>query len=85
MIHDLPKTTEGDTDEDVLLEWLSEGDIVFSVGKEVELEIISFITSLAPERRPIHKLYIPTRVLQCSPRWCKRKQSSRYSKCDNDD
>ena len=64
MIHDLPKTTEGDTDEDFLLEWLSEADIVFSVGKEVELEIISFITSLAPERRPIHKVYIPAYPLE---------------------
>ena len=64
MIHDLPKTTDGETDDDILLEWLSEADVVFSVGKEVESEIISFITSLAPEQRPIHKLYIPSYPLE---------------------
>ena len=64
MIHDLPKTTDGDTDEDILLEWLSEADVVFSVGKEVESEIISFTTSLAPEQRPIHKLYLPSYPLE---------------------
>ena len=59
MIHELPKTSEGDTDEDMLLEWLSEADIVFSIGKVVESEIISCIASLDPEQQPIHKLYIP--------------------------
>ena len=59
MIHELPKTSEGDTDEDMLLEWLSEADIVFSIGKAVESEIISCISSLDPEQQPIHKLYIP--------------------------
>ena len=59
MIHELPKTTEGDTDEDMLLEWLSEADIVFFIGKAVESEIISCISSLDPEQQPIHKLYIP--------------------------
>ena len=39
MIHDLPRTADGETDEDTLLEWLSEADVVFSVGKEVEAEI----------------------------------------------
>ena len=64
MIHDLPKTTERETNEDVLLEWLSEADVVFSVGKEVESEIFSFITSLAPEQRPKHMLYIPSFPLE---------------------
>ena len=59
MIHELPKTSEGDTDEDMLLEWLSEADIVFSIGKAVESEIISCIASLDPEQQPMHKLYIP--------------------------
>ena len=64
MIHDLPKTSDGETDEDILLEWLSEADIVFSVGKEIESEIISSIASLAPEQRPIHKMYIPSYPLE---------------------
>ena len=59
MIHDLPKTAEGETDEDVLREWISEADTVFSVGKEVEAEVFSSITSLPPGGKPIHKLYVP--------------------------
>ena len=64
MIHDLPRTTEGDTDDGSLLEWLSEADIVFSVGKEVEAEVFSSIASLPPEVKPIHKLYIPSFPLE---------------------
>ena len=56
MIHDHPKTTDGDIDEDTLLEWLYEGDFIFSVGKEVEAEIFA---SLSPKKRSHHKLYIP--------------------------
>ena len=33
MIHNLPKTLDGDTDEESLLEWLSEADVIFSVGR----------------------------------------------------
>ena len=56
IIHDLPRTTDGDIDEDTLLEWLSEADFIFSVGKEVEAEIFS---SLPPEKRSCYELYIP--------------------------
>ena len=59
MIHDLPKTTDEEADHDSLLEWLSEANIVFSVGKEVEAEVFASIASLPPEQRPVHKLYIP--------------------------
>ena len=59
MIHDLPRTSDEDADHDALLEWLSEADFVFSVGKEVKAEMISTIASLLPKQRPIHKLYIP--------------------------
>ena len=58
MIHDLPRTTNGDVDEDVLLEWLSEADVVFSVGKAVENEIFSSIASLDPEQQPIHRTFL---------------------------
>ena len=64
MIHDLPRTTEGDIDDDVLHEWLSEADVVLSVGKEVEAEIFSSIASLPPEEKPVHKLYIPSYPLE---------------------
>ena len=56
MIHDHPRTTDRDIDEDSFLEWLSEADFVFSVGKEVKAEIFA---SLSPEKRSRHKLYIP--------------------------
>ena len=77
MIHELPKTAEGDTDDDVLLEWLSEADVIFSVGKEVEAEIDSSITSLLPEQRPTHKLYIPSFPLELFNVW--RRPSDRQS------
>ena len=64
MIHDLPRNTEGDIDDGALLEWLSETDIVFSLGKEVEAEVFSSIASLPPEEKPIHKLYIPSYPLE---------------------
>ena len=64
MIHDVPRTIEADVNEDPLFEWLSEADIVFSVGKEVEAEIFSSIASLPPEEKPVHKLYIPTYPLE---------------------
>ena len=59
MIHDLPRTSDGDTDEDSLLEWLIEADFVFSVGTEVKVEVHSSIVSLPPEQQPIHRLYVP--------------------------
>ena len=64
MIHDLPRTSDGDTDEDSLLEWLSEADFVFSVGTEVKEEVFSSIESLPPEQQPIHKFYIPAFPLE---------------------
>ena len=59
MIHDLPRSSDGETDEDVLLEWLSEADVVLSVGKEVKAEVFSSIASLPCEHKPLHKSYIP--------------------------
>ena len=60
MVHGIPKAENGDVDDDVLLEWLNEADVVFSIGKAVEGEILSYITALDPEKRPIHKLYFPS-------------------------
>ena len=64
MVHGLPKDENGDVDDDVLLEWLDEADIVFSLGKTVEDELLSYITALDPEKRPIHKLYFPSYPLE---------------------
>ena len=59
MVHALPKNSDGEVDEDLLLEWLSEADEVFSVGHATEKEVMSHIRALDDERRPVHKLYIP--------------------------
>ena len=59
MFHGLPKDENGDVDDDVLLDWLSEADIIFSIGKTVEDELLTYITALDPENRPIHKMYLP--------------------------
>ena len=65
MIHDLPRASDGDIDEDTLLEWLTEADVIFSVGKKVEAEINSCITSLDPKQsHPVHKMYIPSYPLE---------------------
>ena len=72
MIHDLAKFSDGDTDENTLIEWLSDADIVFSVGKSVASEIISSITSLDRGNQPIHKLYIPGYPLELF-NVCRRK------------
>ena len=60
MVHNLPKNTDGETNKNVLLEWLSEADVVFSVGIEVEAEVIDTIKSWSPEKnKPLDLLYIP--------------------------
>ena len=61
MFHGLPKDENGDIDDDVLLEWLDEADIVFSIGKTVEDELVSYIAALDPD---IHKIYIPLYPLE---------------------
>ena len=59
IIHGFPKTEQGDIDEEMLTEWLTEADAVFSVGKTIQSEIMPYITALEPEQRPKHKMYIP--------------------------
>ena len=58
MFHGLPKDENGDVDDDVLLDWLSEADIIFSIGKIVD-ELLTYIAALDTENRPIHKMYLP--------------------------
>ena len=50
--------------KDALLDWLTETDVVFSVGKAVEAELLPYIGSLPAEDRPIHKLYVPSFPLE---------------------
>ena len=59
MVHALPRNGNGEIDEDLLLEWLSEADEVFSVGHSMEKELMSYIKSLDDDKRPNHKMYIP--------------------------
>ena len=77
MIHDLPRTTNGDVDDRSLHEWLSEADVVFSVGKKVEAEIFSSILGFESCRttypQAVHP-FISTRTLQCLSRNRERKQ-----------
>ena len=64
MFHGFPKDENGDIDDDILLDWLTEADIVFSLGKTVEDELLSYIEALEPEKRPIYKIYIPSYPLE---------------------
>ena len=60
MFHGLPKKENGETDDEMLEEWLTEADIVFSVGKAVESELLPFTGEIDKDNRPIHKMYIPS-------------------------
>ena len=64
MFHGLPKDENGDIDDEVLLDWLHETDIVFSLGKTIEDELLSYIEALESKKRPIHKMYIPLYPLE---------------------
>ena len=64
VFHALPKDENGAVDNDVLEDWLTEADIVFSLGKTIEDELISHISALEPEQRPIHKAYLPSYPLE---------------------
>ena len=60
VFHSLPRDDNGDVDDEMLMEWLKETDVLFSLGKTVENELLPYISSLELEKPPIHKLYIPS-------------------------
>ena len=64
MFHALPKDENGDVDDEMLLEWLEEAEVVFSIGKAMENELGPYILALDPKTRPIHKLYFPSYPLE---------------------
>ena len=64
VFHAFPKDENGDIDEETLLDWLTETDIVFSIGKAIDDELVPYISSLDPENRPIHKTYFPSYPLE---------------------
>ena len=43
---------------------LTEADVIFSLGKMVENELLPYIAALDPEKRPVHKIYIPSFPLE---------------------
>ena len=64
MFHGLPKDKNGDVDDEMLLDWLDEADIVFSVGKAVENELVTYLAGINEENKPIHKMYLPSYPLE---------------------
>ena len=55
-VHALPKTSDGEVDIDILMNWLDVADIIFLVGHAVKAEIELYTDSSDPR---IHGLYIP--------------------------
>ena len=64
MIHALPKTKEGLVDEELIFDWLKEADVVFSIGKHVESEVIPYVSGLEASTKPIHRIYLPAYPLE---------------------
>ena len=59
LAHALPRTTTNDIDEDLLLEWLKDAEIVFSIGEGMKAKISQYIECLDQDQKPIHKIYMP--------------------------
>ena len=59
IVHELPKLDTGETDEELLRDWLCEAEVVFSMEKSIRDEIASQIAMLEAEKVPLHKDYIP--------------------------
>ena len=64
MFDALPKDENSDVDDEMLLDWLEEAEVVFSIGKAVEDELRPYILALDSNIRPIHKLYFPSYPLE---------------------
>ena len=60
MFHALPKDEDGDPDDEMLMEWLTKVDLVFSIRKAVADELVPFLAGINEENRSIHKVYIPS-------------------------
>ena len=64
MFHALPKDENGDVDDEMVSDWLKETDVIFSIGKAMESELVPYITGIDEDNRPIHKIYIPSYPLE---------------------
>ena len=60
IFHELPTDENKDVDTEMLLDWLNESDVVFSIGQAIEDELLPYIKTLEPQKRPSHKLYLPS-------------------------
>ena len=58
IIHALP-ILDGETDEELLLEWLRDAHMVLSVGHSMHDDVGAYIAQLDENQRPIHLLYLP--------------------------
>ena len=64
MFHALPKDENGDVDDEMLMDWLKEADVAFTLGKAVEDDLLPYIAALEPDQKPIHKMYLPSYPLE---------------------
>lgn len=62
VIHALPRTELGEVDDDLMLEWLKDADIVLSVGQSLCDEVKNQILSLETHCQPKHSCYLPCPV-----------------------
>ena len=59
LTHTLPQNSTGDTDVDLLLQWLKDSKVVLSIGEGVKADIDQYVSCLDESERPIHQTYIP--------------------------
>ena len=57
--HALRTTDDGSADEDVMLLWLQEVDLVLSLNYNIQTQIEKYIQSLSATRPISHRLYLP--------------------------
>ena len=58
VVHALPKTDDGEIDEDRLADWLREADLVLSIGGNVWMQIALFLEAM--DIHADHELYLPS-------------------------
>ncbi len=58
VVHSLPKTNDGSVDEGQLKEWLSETDVILSIGEAMKLQVDHYIEFL-DVGKPFNMVYIP--------------------------
>ena len=59
LTHTLPQNSTGDTDVNLLLQWLKGCKMVLSIGESVKADIDQYVHCLDQSEKPIHQTYIP--------------------------